>query len=245
MAAYRYWRIVVTAQPHANLATFAEVEFRTSVGGADVTGSGTASASSVYSSPTYTADKAFDNNSATYWCCSNTSPFPHWLQYDFGAGNAQEIVEYVLTGYAVNAQYIPTAWYLLASNDGVSWIVVDSKANQTWTAGQTKTFLVDTPLTASPYAFSAAVIVDSSHYRILSTVDRMGVPGKYPVRLYERPGGTLLRETKSAASDGAYRFDFLPYAERGYMVVALDDPATRSDPKNAAVADLMTPEAMP
>lgn len=92
---------------------------------------------------------------------------------------------------------------------------------------------------------SAATVIETNHYRITSTVDRLGVPGKYPVRLYERRGGTLLRETKSAASDGVYQFNFLPYVERGYTVIALDDPATRSDPKNAAVADLMTPEAMP
>ena len=243
MSAYRYWRIVITAQPDANYAVLGEIELHTSVGGADVTGSGTASASSVYSSPTWAADKAFDNNATTAWS-SNSGPRPHWIQYDFGVGVTHEIVEYVLTG-SNTTTYSPTSWALLGSNDGQYFTVVDSKAGQTWTAGETKTFAVDTPLVAAAFHSSQEPVIDASHYWIHSTVDRLGVPGRYPVRLYDRASGALLLESKSAAADGAYQFQFLPYLERGYQVIALDDPATRSDPKNAAIADLMTPEAMP
>lgn len=240
MSAYRYWRLTFTAIQHTNYAVVAGLELHTSVGGADVTGSGTASASSVYSSPTYTANAAFDHNAATYWC-SNSSPLPHWIQYDLGA--AMEIVEYALTNYS-GAGYAPLAWLVSASPDAANWTVVDNKSAPTWGNGETKTFAIDTPLVAAEFHSSQEPVIDASHYWIHSTVDRLGVPGRYPVRLYDRGSGALLRESKSAAADGAYQFQFIPYLERGYQVIALDDPATRSDPKNAAIADLMTPEAM-
>lgn len=244
MSAYRYWRILIADMPDANYAALAEIELHTSVGGSDVTGSGAASASSEYSS-TYSAAKAFANDGgSTYWR-SSSSPKPHWIQYDFGASAAQDIVEYVLTGTGTT-NYSPTIWLVIASSDGLYFTVVDIKTNQSWTAGETKTFAVDTTLVAgTPFQPSAAPVIDANHYWIHSTVDRLGVPGRYPVRLYNRASGELLRESKSAAADGAYQFQFLPYLERGYQVIALDDPATRSDPKNAAIADLMTPEAMP
>ena len=243
MSAYRYWRIVITAQPDENYAVLAEIELHTSVGGADVTGSGTASASSEFSSA-YAAAKAFANDGgSTYWR-SGSSPKPHWIQYDFGAGAAQENVEYVLTGSGTNT-YSPTAWCIAVSQDGLYWTVVNVRDSQSWTAGETKTLAMDTPLVARAFSPSVTTVIDASHYWIHHTVDRLGVPGRYPVRLYDRTSGALLRESKSAEADGAYQFEFLPYLERGYQVIALDDPATRSDPKNAAIADLMTPEAMP
>lgn len=78
-------------------------------------------------------------------------------------------------------------------------------------------------------------------FRITGTVDEMGVPGRYLVRLFERSSGWLLRETWSA-TDGSYAFKFLPYLNQGYVLVAHDHGAS---PQNAAIADLVTPEPIP
>lgn len=242
MNAYRYWRLLCKNVPSSSFVLLAELDLCIS-GGTDVTGSGTASASSVYSSnPIYAISNAFDNNSNTWWH-SYSSPTPHWIQYDFGAGVAYEIVEYRIKGHSM--VYMPSTWLLLASDDGQYWTFKDEQNSQVWAEGETKTFAIDTPLVAAEFPSSQEPVIDASHYWIHSTVDRLGVPGRYPVRLYNRASGALLRESKSNATTGGYQFQFLPYLERGYQVIALDDPATRSDPKNAAIADLMTPEAIP
>lgn len=243
MSAYRYWRLLLTSQPRSDYVGLVEIELHTSIGGADVTGSGTASARSE-NLGWGEASMAFDNNSGTQWF-SYANTILSWIQYDFGAGVAHAVVEYVMRGYS-DPSYSPTAWLLLASHDSQHFTAIDVKTGQSWTAGETKTFAVDIPLVAgTPFRPSVATVIDASHYWIHSTVDRLGVPGRYPVRLYNRASGALLKESKSDIVSGAYQFQFLPYLERGYQVIALDDPATRSDPKNAAIADLMTPEAMP
>lgn len=106
-------------------------------------------------------------------------------------------------------------------------------------------YALDTSTGSATFAISAATVITGNCYWLHGVVDRLGVPGRYPVRLYARASGELLRESKSAAADGAYQFQFLPYLERGYKVIAMEDLATRSDPRNAAIADLITPELMP
>lgn len=82
---------------------------------------------------------------------------------------------------------------------------------------------------------------DGGSYQITGTVDELGVPGRYRVRLFDRISGRLIREIWSAA-DGTYSFQNLAYRPQGYFVVAYDHG---ENPHNAAIADLMTPEAMP
>ena len=77
-------------------------------------------------------------------------------------------------------------------------------------------------------------------HRIASTVDRLGVTGPYPVRLYHRASGRLIRATQSDAA-GNYAFDAIAYESGGYFAVAHD---TNGDPLNAAIADLLTPVPM-
>lgn len=82
--------------------------------------------------------------------------------------------------------------------------------------------------------------VFGGRHRIASTVDRLGVAGPYPVRLYHRASGRLVRATQSDA-DGNYAFDAIAHEAGGYFAVAHD---TNGDPLNAAIADLLTPEPM-
>lgn len=79
-------------------------------------------------------------------------------------------------------------------------------------------------------------------YRIAGTVDEMGVLGRYRVRLYDRKIGALVRETFSDTVTGAYSFQNIALKTNGYFAVAFD----HADPwRNAAIADLITPEAIP
>lgn len=78
---------------------------------------------------------------------------------------------------------------------------------------------------------------DWGFYRIYGTVKVDGSLASRRVRLFQRKGGRLVRETVSGA-DGAYEFSGLAYQE--YFVVADDDPQATF---NAAIADRVLPSA--
>lgn len=79
--------------------------------------------------------------------------------------------------------------------------------------------------------------------RIADTVTRMGAPGIFLVRAYDRESGLLVRHVLSDAS-GAYVIDRIPKKSAGIFIVAYDAP-NASNPVNAAIADFVTPEPMP
>jgi hypothetical protein len=83
--------------------------------------------------------------------------------------------------------------------------------------------------------------VDGGGYRIAGTVTELGAAGVYRVRLFDRLTARCVRETWSAA-DGSYSVPYIAYRPNGYFAVAYDHGA---NPLNAAIADLITPEAMP
>lgn len=142
--AHRYWRINVTATPFGGWVIVDEMELRSAVSGADQTGSGTATASTTNGSDT--ADKAFDDlptTSFSYWRSLNTS-FPEWLQYDFGAGNEIQIVEYTIRAATSSQTRAPSSFTFEYSDDGTNWTVVDTQSGLSWASDETKTFAVAT-----------------------------------------------------------------------------------------------------
>lgn len=84
-------------------------------------------------------------------------------------------------------------------------------------------------------------VQDGGASQITGTVTELSVPGPYRVRLFDRQSARCLRETWSAA-DGAYSFTYIAYRMNGYFAIAYDHGDL---PLNAAIADLITPEAMP
>ena len=121
---HRYWRIYITAT-NASYCGFAEIELRDSPGGADRTGSGTATASA--SEGSSLPPGAVDNNTSTKWASYPGGP-PQWWAYDFGAGNSFYIVELFIVprqdGFSSEA---PKDFYWQYSDDGTTWITVYSK----------------------------------------------------------------------------------------------------------------------
>lgn len=145
---HRYWRYLVsaTAYPSApgDVCLIVESEMRSSIGGADLTGTGTAAASSLYAGSS--AAYAFDDSTGTNWA----SQYPPgaddnawWLRYDFGSGTAYALAEVTITaGTGGNEAGAPTAFSVQCSDDASSWTTASSFSGQSWTSGETKTFSV-------------------------------------------------------------------------------------------------------
>lgn len=147
MAAHRYWRINVTGNLSTAHCDIREIELRTSIGGADVTGSGTASASAEASG--YEASKAFDDNASTLWYFSKTTyALPQWIKYDFGAGNDKDIVEFALT--AASSSEMVTDFALQYSDDNSAWTTLYEIAGEyVWGSTEQKVYSANNTITSN------------------------------------------------------------------------------------------------
>jgi hypothetical protein len=87
---------------------------------------GTASASFNGAPALEGAHQAFNGEPGSKWFAPTG-----WLQYDFGAGNAQVVKQYTLSSADV-ATRDPKDWNFLGSQDGVSWTTLDSRSNQSF-----------------------------------------------------------------------------------------------------------------
>lgn len=122
MAAHRYWRFYIYTT-HGGVPTMKSIELRVTSGGSNLalTGNGTASASSI--SGTQNPAQAFDGDNAGTWWTPNVTPTvgaPEWAQWDFGAGNSQDIGNLRIrnSGYTTNNA---ASISLMYSDDGVSF----------------------------------------------------------------------------------------------------------------------------
>lgn len=79
------------------------------------------------------------------------------------------------------------------------------------------------------------------NHRVRGAVTVSGAPQRRRVIVFDRASGLPLREIWSDAS-GAYEAKYLKNVPQGYVIVAFDLGA---NPKNAAIADLVTPEPIP
>jgi hypothetical protein len=133
---HRYWRLVVHSTTGGNNMDVSEIELRSSIGGADQTGSGTAS------SATGTAANAVDGNLGTVWSSSGGGGYPLYWTYDFGAGNEKDIVEIALAG---NQSSMPVKFDLQWSDDNSSWTTLYEIAGETsWTTNAFRAFSAST-----------------------------------------------------------------------------------------------------
>jgi len=108
----------------------------------DVCSGGTSDAESEWGS-SYVSDYAFDDDTTTLW--GNDSHIPTWLEYDFGAGNAKIINRYRIfesNGDPVwtSLNFCPRDWQFQGSNDGSSWITLDSRSGESWSSAGWKEY---------------------------------------------------------------------------------------------------------
>ena len=82
------------------------------------------------------------------------------------------------------------------------------------------------------------------NYRIVGTTKRLGVFTQRRVCLFDRATCRCTQD-KISDADGNYQFNNIAYQYRGYFVIEYDWPLERSDPLNADIADMVTPEPMP
>ncbi|HEY8903079.1 MAG TPA: RICIN domain-containing protein, partial [Chthoniobacterales bacterium] len=75
------------------------------------------------------SDTAFDGDPGSKWYCYNSPT--GWIQYDFGAGNAQAVKRYTVNSADVPARD-PIAWSLLGSQDGSAWTTLDTQSGQSF-----------------------------------------------------------------------------------------------------------------
>jgi hypothetical protein len=129
MAAHRYWRLYCTAGNGEPNLSLAEIQLRASLGGADETGSGTASSSGG------TAANGFDNSNSTL-VTTTSGAYPHWIAYDFGAGGEKAITE-IAINCRTQIRYAPTDFQLQHSDDDSNWTTLFTvKGYGEWPSGQ-------------------------------------------------------------------------------------------------------------
>lgn len=136
---YRFYRLNVSAVDGGTNIRIDELEYRESLGGSDVTGSGEATESRLLSN-SFSSDNLYTGTTA-FWL-TPTGATTAWAAYDFGSGREKNIVQYtVKTGNTANQS--PRDWTLEASHDFESWDVLHTVTGETgWSSGETRTYTV-------------------------------------------------------------------------------------------------------
>ena len=103
--------------------------------------SGTATASS-YTQSSEDPSHAFDGDPGTKWFATAATG---WLQYDFGANNAQTVKRYTVSSADV-ATRDPKDWQFQGSQDASTWTTLDSQSGQLFANRQQQnTYNIGTP----------------------------------------------------------------------------------------------------
>jgi len=151
MATHRYWRLYYLSNGGTDdYASMQEIELRDTASGSDLTGSGTASAS-------YYADGAaanlVDNNASTHWGAYSqvNENAKIWWAYDFGAGNAYDIIEIAITSRATYFYESPSIFFWQYSDDGSAWYNAAFISGISWTSQCTQVIDVSPNITATDY----------------------------------------------------------------------------------------------
>ncbi|MES2572774.1 MAG: discoidin domain-containing protein [Verrucomicrobiota bacterium] len=145
-APFQYYRLRITEISGAStLVQLAELCLQ--VGGtpppARVSSGGTATASSTPVAAEG-AVQGFDINSGTKWLGDFGGE--SWLRYQFGSGTAQIVTQYKITSANDAPERNPKNWVLEGSNDGNSWVGVDSRNNENFPGFfLTRSFTVSNP----------------------------------------------------------------------------------------------------
>jgi len=170
---HQYWRLYIPSNGGGSTYTMVgDLELRETGGGASLTGTGTAAASSITGG--YEAAKGFDGSLAAFWATASAQIAPSWLSYDFGGGNS-EIVGHI-TLSSPNASYskeTPTNGIVQSSDDGSTWATEWVMPPQTgWADAETRSI-------AQPVAFPNVYLAGSERYMGVSAVSSVTFTGMH------------------------------------------------------------------
>lgn len=135
--------------------------------------------------------KIFDDNkinNSNRWASSNPS-VQQWIQIDLGV--SETVDEYILTTRSSNfGTESPKKWFFSGSKDGFTWVLLDSRENQTWTASESKTFTFKNYTAYRYYRITVQENGGSSDYVTIQEVE-----------LYK----TVINKTLISLSSGEYK----------------------------------------
>ncbi|QIZ48146.1 discoidin domain-containing protein [Dickeya zeae] len=134
----------------------------------------TVSQSSVFNNdPNWFGWKAFDRNMVgdnTRW--SSQGAAPQWLSVAFN--DAQTIDSYfIVTHQNIAAGGVPKDWVLQGSDDGTTWVTLDSRSGMTFTANEKKTFSI-APATYKTFRVTVTAVNSSNFVSITELGLMMG-----------------------------------------------------------------------
>lgn len=136
-----YWRLAIqSSQDDSTPPALAEIEMHGTPAGADQCNSGTASASSTYSS-SFLASNGFDNNNSTLWSAASGAFDAQWIQYQFAS--AVSVAELKLTARndtAVNTSPLAFALRYSDSSSGPWTTAIAANQIAAWTLGLSRTY---------------------------------------------------------------------------------------------------------
>lgn len=150
---YQYYRLNVEANNGGRELQIAEFQLLGGVSNQslfDLTNLvGTAIASNNQSPLGEGKQQAFDDKISTKWLISDNKGY---LQYKFDNPNGYILNQYTITSANNEPNNDPKEWVLEASSNGVNWIELDNRSNETFSERfQTKSFTVDNQKTYQYY----------------------------------------------------------------------------------------------
>lgn len=157
MAAWRYWRIWITANNGDIYTALQEIQLRATVGGADLTTPSTPTSQSSQLDSGSTAANLVDNYAApnpqdsawSTWCTPANAGFPQWVRFDLGSPTT--VVELAIWPH--NGNRGPLDFLVQGSNDATTWSTEATFAGVTgWALSVAKTFAVGSGVTDTPVA---------------------------------------------------------------------------------------------
>jgi hypothetical protein len=263
VAAHSYWQIIFPAAPSARTSStqqITELEFHTSVGGAQAATGGTATGFAL--TPSGTPANAFDGNTGTVYGDTGATTNTMWgIGYSFAT--PVDIVEIVLKIGASPATG-PVNYIVRYSDNGSSW-VNQYAASTTWAANESKTILVSANVlgtllarpdynqlaythtgsygTLFPRAISTCVLPNGngftrtqfkgSTYKVQGTTTQLGVPTARKVWLVDQASGLLV---DSVATDSTGAFVFNEILPGTYSVIGVNPTGVQNSVIYAHIA---------
>lgn len=139
---YQFYRILVTeTQAESTNVAIAEMEFRTSIGGANITLTGADASGDIGGS--YVASMAIDDNANTMWNSAYTAGVSWW---SVSVGQPKVIAEYTMMCRHDNTAWLgdtPIRWTVQGSNDNTTWTNLKDETTGTWsTLSEVRTFTI-------------------------------------------------------------------------------------------------------